>query len=875
MGAEQSTLPEPGAEQAPPAPLQPRGCGDAAADARLQGSPAAPPPAPPAAVGGGPAGTDQATMDLLTHVMQQLGQREGHVLLLSDLGALLPPDLRSHVKERGGLRSTLQRFGQLFSVTGNPGKECVQLDFRIRGGLAPATGLAASGTGTAASSPAARIAAGGQRDESDGDDSALQLRGLPYRATAGDVRAFLGRHAKNLQDDAGGQSITLVMNREGRPSGFANVRLSSPQAARAARDELHNRLMEVAPDDAGPRATATKANRYVEVFLFSERPSKPRSKKDKAVDMLAEQSAEPGVCGITAEQVYAECCAYMSTPGRGQLLLSMLGVALSPAARSYLKRTDQGLKQFLLKHPQVLAVEGAKGRESITYLPTMPTQCSELRYEMDGHSAMAAFLQERRTGRRSSSSRRSARTRWSAAAPAACRPTSGRPSARTRATASKTSSRSPPAGARAHIRERQHQRPPAGERLLASPTAPAPARAHGTPVRGTPGSSEAAPKWFEKTPSIWGDSPAVAPCTTGARAWQPPALLPELGGDAALHGAGMPAGGAFEGLGPFKFGLPSAPWALSQPAGFLPQYDCFHEAPPSPWTGHAAEIAQALTDHSAWLHQNPYGSYLGCHTGLTMPGAGEGAAPGAEPAEPARRVKLRGLPFDSTDQDVYCFFSKYDVVDTIACGPGAVQLLTKPNGRKSGIAMVTLGAQADARRVRDVLQGKMMGTRYIEVFVATEGEEEKLEASGKQASKAGRGGSAAAAGSRAPQPPPPPPQPQPSQRRAPEPPAPQGARPPRCCVSPPRSPGPAAAAFGTGTPEMRQRVRWSDLSSPSPFPDTGGTGGAAPPAPWEKAAAATPRGALEHLQAQLQTALAAGAGDEHLRKSLLASMEEA
>ncbi|CAK0788668.1 unnamed protein product [Prorocentrum cordatum] len=629
MGAEQSTLPEPGAEQAPPAPLQPRGCGDAAADARLQGSPAAPPPAPPAAVGGGPAGTDQATMDLLTHVMQQLGQREGHVLLLSDLGALLPPDLRSHVKERGGLRSTLQRFGQLFSVTGNPGKECVQLDFRIRGGLAPATGLAASGTGTAASSPAARIAAGGQRDESDGDDSALQLRGLPYRATAGDVRAFLGRHAKNLQDDAGGQSITLVMNREGRPSGFANVRLSSPQAARAARDELHNRLMEVAPDDAGPRATATKANRYVEVFLFSERPSKPRSKKDKAVDMLAEQSAEPGVCGITAEQVYAECCAYMSTPGRGQLLLSMLGVALSPAARSYLKRTDQGLKQFLLKHPQVLAVEGAKGRESITYLPTMPTQCSELRYEMDGHSAMAAFLQERRTGRRSSSSRRSARTRWSAAAPAACRPTSGRPSARTRATASKTSSRSPPAGARAHIRERQHQRPPAGERLLASPTAPAPARAHGTPVRGTPGSSEAAPKWFEKTPSIWGDSPAVAPCTTGARAWQPPALLPELGGDAALHGAGMPAGGAFEGLGPFKFGLPSAPWALSQPAGFLPQYDCFHEAPPSPWTGHAAEIAQALTDHSAWLHQNPYGR-------------GKQSISGHSPSPPTLEVGTRG-----------------------------------------------------------------------------------------------------------------------------------------------------------------------------------------------------------------------------------------
>ncbi|CAK0803803.1 unnamed protein product, partial [Prorocentrum cordatum] len=219
-------------------------------------------------------------------------------------------------------------------------------------------------------------------------DSALQLRGLPYRATLGDVRAFLGRHARNLKDDASGQSIHLVMNRDGRPSGFAKVQLNSPQAAHAARDELNNKSMEVAQGDAGPRAAATKANRYVEVFLFPERPNKLRFKKEKTFDM-GEQCVEQGVCDITAEQVYAECCAYMATPGRGQLLLSMLGVALSPAARNYLKRTDQGLKQFLLQHPQVLAVEGAKGRETITYLPTMPMQYSEPGYGFDSRSGMA------------------------------------------------------------------------------------------------------------------------------------------------------------------------------------------------------------------------------------------------------------------------------------------------------------------------------------------------------------------------------------------------------------------------------------------------------------------------------------------------------
>ncbi|CAK0791565.1 unnamed protein product, partial [Prorocentrum cordatum] len=109
MGAEQSTAVEPGAEQAAPALARPQGCGDAAGGARPEGSLAAPPAAPPALMGSGPPGTDQANLDLLTHVMRQLGQRENHTLLLSDLGALLPQDLRNQVKERGGLRSALQR----------------------------------------------------------------------------------------------------------------------------------------------------------------------------------------------------------------------------------------------------------------------------------------------------------------------------------------------------------------------------------------------------------------------------------------------------------------------------------------------------------------------------------------------------------------------------------------------------------------------------------------------------------------------------------------------------------------------------------------------------------------------------------------------
>jgi RNA recognition motif-containing protein len=76
---------------------------------------------------------------------------------------------------------------------------------------------------------------GGFDEDTDGQ-SALQLRGLPYKATPEDIRAFLGEHAAHL---AGDVPIFLVLNRDGRPSGFARVSFATPEAATKCRDELH------------------------------------------------------------------------------------------------------------------------------------------------------------------------------------------------------------------------------------------------------------------------------------------------------------------------------------------------------------------------------------------------------------------------------------------------------------------------------------------------------------------------------------------------------------------------------------------------------------------------------------------------------------
>ncbi|GMH25154.1 hypothetical protein Nepgr_026997 [Nepenthes gracilis] len=69
-------------------------------------------------------------------------------------------------------------------------------------------------------------------------------------------------------------------------------------------------------------------------------------------------------------------------------------------------------------------------------------------------------------------------------------------------------------------------------------------------------------------------------------------------------------------------------------------------------------------------------------------------------------VRLRGLPFNCTDVDVFKFFAGLDIVDV---------LLVNKNGRFSGDAFVVFASpvQADLALQRD---RQSMGRRYVEVF---------------------------------------------------------------------------------------------------------------------------------------------------------------
>lgn len=85
-------------------------------------------------------------------------------------------------------------------------------------------------------------------------------------------------------------------------------------------------------------------------------------------------------------------------------------------------------------------------------------------------------------------------------------------------------------------------------------------------------------------------------------------------------------------------------------------------------------------------------------------------------------IRLRGLPFQATEQDVLAFFAKHDVVERISEGRNAVRIVTKANGKPSGQAVVEMLSEGDAKVALQVLTGQYMGSRYIEVFPHTEGD---------------------------------------------------------------------------------------------------------------------------------------------------------
>jgi len=512
--------------------------------------------------------------EILARLLGILGQCPSQSMPLVEILEKMPGQLRNRADD--SVCRWLQGFPGVLEVSGPKGQETVMLTVGklgpgpggpgLAGVAAPSPGptagpgQAAVSTGPALPGPVPTGSADEKPeknnvvgDEDSSNPSSVQLRGLPFRATIEDVQRFLGEHAQNLSSEKN-PNICLLSNRDGRPSGFARVFFVSPQAAHKCRDSLHKKQM---------------GERYIEVLAY-DRHGKNRKKEESAREQQISAPLDAATEQAERQRVLKECRGHMSVRGQQQILLSMLGIALSEEARAYLRRANLGLKHFLACFPHEFRVEGPKGMEAVCWLSAEDMT-------------------------------------WTMTIP--------------------------------------ENVPSTPDARLMSPGAKSP------------------PSQFISTPSVWA-SPQAPP----------------------MHMDFM------------------ASWSSMSSYGF-PQFPTWPtwEGPSRPLKKPKPTDAPVSRSHA---HLHPQS-----HPFANREDEEESDKTGVA------ALRLRGLPFSVTVQDVLTFFAQHNVADTIYDGPHSAQLLPKANGRPSGQAVVQMRSRKDAETAQKALNHQYVGGRYIEVFV--------------------------------------------------------------------------------------------------------------------------------------------------------------
>merc|ERR1719446_1553998 len=109
-----------------------------------------------------------------------------------------------------------------------------------------------------------------------------------------------------------------------------------------------------------------------------------------------------------------------------------------------------------------------------------------------------------------------------------------------------------------------------------------------------------------------------------------------------------------------------------------------------------------------------YGAMPQQIVGGMQAGMQAGAVPGATGQPPmgkAGTLRMRGLPFRSTVDDIFRFFTGFQIM------PGGI-VIGQRDGRASGEAWVTFTSPTEAQRAMQNMNHKNMGSRYVELFAA-------------------------------------------------------------------------------------------------------------------------------------------------------------
>ena len=149
----------------------------------------------------------------------------------------------------------------------------------------------------------------------------------------------------------------------------------------------------------------------------------------------------------------------------------------------------------------------------------------------------------------------------------------------------------------------------------------------------------------------------------------------------------------------------------------------------------AARGAFAGGHRAGAMDASAYGgaSYAGAAAPMPhgAPGVGVGGrGSGAAAAEHTGVLKLRGLPFSATKDDIVGFFSGAGELELTPLVHDSIHIVTSLDGRPSGVAFVEFQSPEEAK-IAMTRDRQSMGTRYVELFASSREEATRAATSGR------------------------------------------------------------------------------------------------------------------------------------------------
>lgn len=141
--------------------------------------------------------------------------------------------------------------------------------------------------------------------------------------------------------------------------------------------------------------------------------------------------------------------------------------------------------------------------------------------------------------------------------------------------------------------------------------------------------------------------------------------------------------------------------------------------------GHHAAVGASAYGGAAYAGGAPHGQPPMPHG---APGVGRGGA--AVAAEHTGVLKLRGLPFSATKDDIIGFFGGAGELELTPLVHDSIHIVTSLDGRPSGVAFAEFQSPEEAK-IAMARDRQSMGTRYVELFASSREEATRAATSGR------------------------------------------------------------------------------------------------------------------------------------------------